>query len=57
MADLTERTTLKIVKVGAAAAGSVGRSGRWTDAEQSAAQLQFVFADSIGQEPELPDAD
>src|SRR5881394_2127178 len=32
-------------------------SGRWTGIEQSAAQLQFVFADSIGQEAELADAD
>jgi hypothetical protein len=31
-ADLTERATRRIVKVGAGVAGSVGRSGRWTDA-------------------------
>src|SRR5438874_1045714 len=55
--DLTNRTRRHIREVGIGTAVRVARSRRLADGEQSAAQLQLVLTDSIGEETELADAD
>ena len=55
-AGLANRTSMRIREIGTGTVGADG-SGWLAYGQQSAAQLQFSFAESIGEETELTDAD
>src|ERR1700680_2950082 len=55
--QFTNRASIGVGKIGTGIAVRGGRVERWSDGEKSAALLQLVLTNSIGEETELADAD